>query len=415
MKRHLAFSLAGLFMSGGMLFAQSSIDQLLAMKDRLPLSGIQPSVLPSRRSIDKALPRQPKHNITIAFCGETLGSTFFTEMVKSAREAAAKYGYKFNYQNANSDFQQQLSQIETFISQRPDVLFVNSMDVDASVKYFERAVQAGIPVVTCGPSPAKTGYPIVTNVLSGSFEPGYMAGVYTAQKLYQKGKLLKAGFVCPDMSYADSQSRPCGFISGYLFESHKMMGKPYASKWDAALDGYKAWIKFRDEGKNDNIGGVLDFVGYGVGGTMDPSGGQKASSDLLTAHPDMDVVMCMTDTMVRGVIQEMKQHNIVPGKQMKVIAASDGTKEAMDYIKSGEMFCTGFNSPYPYGGALIELIHKIFEEKYDASNMPVNSFTPVGIITKENVANYYNPDGVYGKPQPWKMVTIDEYNASSAK
>jgi hypothetical protein len=79
------------------------------------------------------------------------------------------------------------------------------------------------------------------------------------------------------------------------------------------------------------------------------------------------------------------------------------------------MFCTGFNSPYPYGGALIELIHKIFEEKFDANNMPVNSFTPVGIITKENVGNYYNPNGVYGKPQPWKMVTIDEYNASSAK
>ena len=77
------------------------------------------------------------------------------------------------------------------------------------------------------------------------------------------------------------------------------------------------------------------------------------------------------------------------------------------------MLCTGYNSPDLTATAGIDLIHMIFEEGYDASNLPAAEDLPTGVITQDNWKDYYDPDLQYCKVLDFKWETIDEIRAEA--
>ncbi|QSX09419.1 sugar ABC transporter substrate-binding protein [Alkalibacter rhizosphaerae] len=392
----------------------SAFDQLMAKSDRLPLSGLQPLSYDDRSDIEKALPVEQKDDVTIGWAGAFLGSTFFEEMVGSARTTAEKYGYTFLDQNANFNLQTQLTQMDTYITQGVDVIVLNAVELDSTVADITRAVQAGIPVIVTGPRPADPSYPIVTNVISGSFNSGYEIGLFTAGELYTAGsEPLKMGFALSMMDSADAQSRTTGLIAGYLYKAAEIEGKPYETKWDAVLEAYEAWITIRDTGNLVGTDMPLDFVGYGTGESTDAAAGQIASSDLLTANPDMDILLVETDTMLPGALTEVRQQGLTAGEDIKIVCAADGTREALEYIKEGSLFATATNIPYYNGEKIVELIHKMYAEGFDANNLPSNSFTPTMAIHAGNVDEYYDANAAFALAGEWDIMTIEEYNAAN--
>lgn len=395
---------------------ESSLDILLNMEDKLPLGGLQPAYLESRADIDKALPMTKTNDdeITIGWASASQGSSFFTEMIRSAQEECDKFGYQLNYQVANFDVNAQMTQIDTFLTQQVDFLVVNAVDIDATSSYYQQAVDQGIPVICVGPTAAQQDYPIVTTVLSGSFESGYVVGEYVAEKLYDdyNGKELKIGFVISRAGDADSNSRPCGFISGYLHKQAELNGTPYDSKWDATLEGYYAWIECRDSGSS-KIDGILDLVGCNSAGGTDANSGQTAAGDLLTAHPDMDMIMCDTDSLSPGVLQEMTQHDLTPGEDMLVICGADAADYTMDNIMDGKIFACGTNAPYYTGSGIVDIIHSILDG-VDYNDLPANSYTPTYCVNVDNIEEYYDPDLAFAPAVEWNIQTTDEYNAANA-
>lgn len=401
---------------GGDTSGMSALEQLLAMEDKLPLGGLQAAHLDSRASVNKALPVNKTNDdkIVIGFAGASQGSTFFTEMYNSAQQKCDEYGYELRYQNANFDLNAQQTHIDTYLTQGVDFLVINAVDIDANVVYYQRAVEQGIPVITCGPTAAQPDYPIVTTILSGSFESGYAVGEYMAEKLYDEmgDHAMKVGFVISRAGDADSNSRPCGFVSGYMAKHAELSGNPYPGKWEATLDGYKAWTTARDNGSY-TVDGVLDLVGYVAAGSTDASSAQTAAADLITAHPDMEAVMCETDSLGPGVLQELVQHNITPGEDIYVFCGADAANYTLEYIKEGKMLAVASNSPYYSGGGAIDLIHMILDG-YDANDLPVNSFTPTYCVNVDNIDEYYSPDQEFAPAAEWNIQTVDEYNAAHA-
>lgn len=390
--------------------------QLMEKEDRLPLSGLQALQLEDRTDVEKALPVEQKDDVVIGWAGAFLGSTFFEEMLNSANTAADKYGYTINFQNANFDLQSQLTQVETFVTQGVDIIVLNAVEIDSSVAAIRRSVQAGIPVIVTGPRQASDEYPIVTTVLSGSFNSGYEVGALAARELYKKDSdPLKVGMALSMLDSADAQSRPTGFISGYLYESAIIAGTPYKDKWEATLAAYDAWIKIRDEGSYVDTGLGLDFVGYGTGGATDAAAGQIASSDLLTANPDIDILFVETDSMLPGAFTEIRQHDLEPGEDLLVMCAADGTREALKFIKDGDLFSTATNIPTYNGEKIVDLIHKMFGEGFDANNLPANSFTPTMAIYAGNVDEYYDENAPFALAGPWDIQTTEEYNEFNAQ
>jgi len=395
---------------------EDALEFLLTAKDNLSLSGILPLKLNSREHIYKAVPVEQKSNVTIGWAAASLGSTYFVNMLGSAQELADKYGYKILYENANFNVQTQSTHVETFVTKGVDVIVLNAVHINSSLQDINRAVEAGIPVIVTGPSSTPEDFPVVTTIFTGAYDPGFKVGEYTAEKMYKKGEVLNVGMALSQVGMAaTAESRPCAFIGGYLHKSAELAGNPYPSKYDAMLDGYYAWIELRDKGKVDLSEKGLNLVGYGNGGSPDPQGGQKASSDLLTAHPDMDLLFVETDPMLPGVEAEIKSHNMVPGKDIKLVCAADGLKAAMDAIKDGRLIATGYNSPLLPGRAIIELIHDMFEEGRDVNNLVANALLPSPIITAENVDEFYDPNLEVAKPIPFEVPTVDEYNAANAQ
>ena len=53
-------------------------------------------------------------------------------------------------------------------------------------------------------------------------------------------------------------------------------------------------------------------------------------------------------------------------------------------IKEGTYLCITLASPYTYAGTCTNLIHKIFAEGFDATNLPHGAYFPVVLVTKDN-------------------------------
>ena len=395
---------------------QSSLDKLLAMENKRPLAGLQPASYESRASINKALPvnKTNDDDIVIAWASASQGSSFFTEMIRSAEEKCDEFGYEFLMQVANFDVNLQMTHIENFLTQNIDFLVVNAVDIDATVAYYQQAVAQGVPVIVVGPTAGKPEYPIVTTVLSGSFESGFVVGEYLAEKLYgdYNGKELRAGFVFSRTDDADSNSRPCGFVSGYLFKQAALNGKPYASRWDATLDAYNKWVECIDKGSSI-ISGIMNLVGYESAGGTDANSGQDAAGRLLTRYPDIDLCFADTDSLSPGVLQEIEQRGFVPGQDILVATGADGAKYNLENILAGKVIATGTNAPYYTGESVVELIHRILDG-WDANDLPVASYTPTYCVNVDNINEYYDPKLEFAAAVPWDFMTIAQYNAANA-
>src|SRR5262245_15748054 len=87
-------------------------------------------------------------NMTIAVVTHGAAGDAFWDVVKNGAEAAGKqYGIKVNY-NGNGDPAQQSQLIDAAVSQKVNGIVVSMANPDALKESIQKAVQAGIPVIT---------------------------------------------------------------------------------------------------------------------------------------------------------------------------------------------------------------------------------------------------------------------------
>jgi ribose transport system substrate-binding protein len=413
--------------------AESSYDTIMKLQENpesaLALSGVQPKSYASRADVPKALPVAPKAaaDVKIAWAAASLGSEFFIGMRDSGFARAKELGMtNIDLQNADFNLETQQQQVDTFITNKVDVMILNAVDLHSSVQMMQKIVAAGIPVIVTGPTAAKPEYQMISAIISGSNESGFQVGLYSAEKLYKPGEVLKTGMVISKLEDADSNSRPAGWIAGFLYKSAEINGTPYESKYDALLDGYNAWMTFKDARKLDLSDKGLNLVGLGVGEGTDAAKGQAATSDILIQTPDMQLLVVEMDSEGIGALAEIKQQGKVPGQDIMVVTCADGTTTALDLIKKGELMATATNIPFLNSFSMMDIIFNMFDgtgtaksqEEWSAyyNDMPATSFTPTMAITAENVDQYYPTDvndpitGKFARFDPWTPIDVTGYN-----
>jgi ribose transport system substrate-binding protein len=145
------------------------------------------------------------------------------------------------------------------------------------------------------------------------------------------------------------------------------------------------------EGQLANYGNAtVNVVAQGWGG-WSQEGGLTAMEDLLTAHPDINVVYGENDSMVLGAHIAIK----AAGRDdILILAAADGQKEAYELILKGEYGATGLNDPDILSRLAVKfgLQHSRGELPAD---FPKHYITDPVVISKENINEYYNPDSVF--------------------
>ena len=148
-----------------------------------------------------------------------------------------------------------------------------------------------------------------------------------------------------------SESRACGFISGYIDGYAATAGQPYESKYDAGVIGYNTWVELRDNGLA-SIPGVVNCVGYVETENISTSESAPAAADLLTAHPEMDLALVETDSMGLSMITEARMAGFEPGEDLLICYGSDGLNTVCDAIREGTVLCMSSNSHIPAAMAL---------------------------------------------------------------
>lgn len=393
----------------------AAIPEIYTVPDRNSLSGLVSPDVADRSEIDKALPEAgtKKSDLTVAFSIGQMGSEFFTIMIDAAQEKCKQYGYQFEWTNADSSVDKQIADVESFISKGVDVIILNPMDTGTMATVVQEAVDAGIVVIGSG-TDFESSVPVVTSVLANNYWGGWYSGVYMG-KYFADRDCVNTACILGMLGHNIDESRTEGMMAGWIYARQEAKGKPFAQKEDAMLEAHQYFAELRSDGSVDMSDYGMKVLAQGEG-LWSYDGGLTAAEDILAGHGEqLDLIYADADAMGMGAKKAMEDAGFVPGKDIYLASSADAMTEVLDAVKDGEYLVTGYNSPQLNGGAPVDLIHKIFEEGYDASNMLAATDLPYGAVSVENYQDYYNPGQTYSVVKDISWVTIDEFRKNFGK
>jgi ribose transport system substrate-binding protein len=288
----------------------------------------------------------------------TLGAPYFAAQVAAAVDQAKKAGCEVSQSDGQNDMNKQVADVEDMVSKGVKLLILNPRDPEGLVAAADAATAAGVKVVVMDSS-INTKAKIVTQVRSSNDQNGFLVGQWLAKKM--QGKPIKMILLSGSQGNEVGRDRRLGVFKGLL------------------------------EGQLVNDGKAsFTVLGQGWGGWAQEEG-LKAAEDLLQAHPDVNVVLGENDSMVLGA---MKALEAAGKKDVLVLAAADGQKEALAQIKEGKYGATGLNDPDLVARTAVDIGMKALKGEL-SPDFPKLVLTKPDVITKDNVDKYYRKDAVF--------------------
>ena len=271
--------------------------------------------------------------------------TWLTYLRESMDKKAKSYpdGVQLQFEDARSDVVKQLSQVESFISQKVDAIVVNPVDTAATKKIPEAAVKAGIPLVYVNRRPDDLKLPKgVVTVASNDLEAGEMQMQYLADKMGGKGDIV---ILLGDLANNSTTNRTKGV--------KEVLAKYPNIKIEQEQTG--TWL--RDKG--------MTLV-----------------NDWLTQGRKFDAVVANNDEMAIGAAMALQQAGVDKGSVL--IAGVDGTPDGLNAIKKGSLAVSVFQDAKGQADGSIDTAVKM------AKNEPVEQavWVPYRLITPQNVDTF---------------------------
>ncbi|QQO01356.1 sugar ABC transporter substrate-binding protein [Pseudomonas sp. SW-3] len=271
--------------------------------------------------------------------------TWLTYLRESMDKKAKSYpdGVQLQFEDARSDVVKQLSQVESFISQKVDAIVVNPVDTAATKKITEAAVKAGIPLVYVNRRPDDLKLPKgVVTVASNDLEAGEMQMQYLADKMGGKGDIV---ILLGDLANNSTTNRTKGV--------KEVLAKYPNIKIEQEQTG--TWL--RDKG--------MTLV-----------------NDWLTQGRKFDAVVANNDEMAIGAAMALQQAGVDKGSVL--IAGVDGTPDGLNAIKKGSLAVSVFQDAKGQADGSIDTAVKM------TKNEPVEQavWVPYRLITPQNVDTF---------------------------
>ncbi|AMB84870.1 rhizopine-binding protein [Pseudomonas agarici] len=252
-------------------------------------------------------------------------------------------GVKLQFEDARSDVVKQLSQVESFISQKVDAIVVNPVDTAATRKITEAAVKAGIPLVYVNRRPDDLNLPKgVVSVASNDLEAGQMQMQYLADKLGGKGEIV---ILLGDLANNSTANRTKGV--------KEVLAKYPNIKIDQEQTG--VWLRNK---------------------------GMDLTNDWLTQGRKFDAVVSNNDEMAIGASMALKQAGVEKGSVL--IAGVDGTPDGLRAVEKGDMTVSVFQDAKGQADGSIDTAMKMIKKE------PVEAvvWVPYRLITPQNVKDF---------------------------
>jgi ribose transport system substrate-binding protein len=289
----------------------------------------------------------------------TLGAPYFAAQAETARITAEEAGCEVRVADGGGSMQKQISDVEDMVVAGIDILILNPRDPEGLVSSANMASAQGVHVVaidnTLNPSAD-----FITQVQSSNTANGNLVGQWLAEEL---------GDTTPHIALLSG-------VQGSLVGRERRLG---------VLRG------LINAQLTNNGAARLEVLGQGWGG-WSTDGGLNAMEDLLTAHPDINVVLGENDSMVLGARSALQAADRLD--EVILVAAADGQKEALELIQEGEYGATGLNNPNQIARRAVEIGLQALNGELPADT-PKLTVTEPAVITQDNVDSYYNPDSLF--------------------
>lgn len=259
---------------------------------------------------------------------------------QSIAQAARDFGVDLTMVQVEPEVEKQVEQVRQFIAEKMDIIVISPVVETGWEEVLQEAKDAGIPILL---SDRKVDVPI---------------DLYTA--------FIGADFL--------EQGRRC---ASWLMQSTaekeqvrvlEIQGTRGASPTRERKLGFE--MKLGDDPRYEIV--------YSDYGDFDQDGGRRVIQTYLNEHEwDIDAIYCHNDDMAIGAIDVLKENGIEPGEDV-LIMSIDGTSQALDALKKGEINCVAECNPL-LGPQLMKAITDLMSNK----ELPLRIITDEVVFTSE--------------------------------
>ncbi len=325
-------------------------------------------------------------SIKVGFAIKTQNGPYFVKLVESVEAAAEEKGWDCTVLTANEDTAKEAENIESFITQGMDVIFLDSIDPDACIPSIDAAAEAGIPVINLDSGVNGGNY--VTTVYSDNKENGRLSGVAYADWMKENGKEdedIIAILLSGKKGNVAGLERRTGLFAGIV---QGRTGCTEDEAWEAAQD---IEDQLTSGGKAEYADAKFKIVGQGWGNWTEEDG-LTACEDFVTANPDVTTILGENDQMLFGGQTALENAGI---KGVAIVAAADGACAAFDLIKENDKadnpyIVSGLNSPVLVAQDGVRIAEEIAVDGASWDDYEQITLTEAAGVTKDLVDKYYD-------------------------
>lgn len=288
-------------------------------------------------------------NFVVGVSLYTLTNPYFAAMKQGFNENASKDGVTVHVASAGGSQATQLSQIESFINQKVNAVVISPQNSDSIVSAVKQLNKANIPVffIDSNANPQlmkQEGAKEVEVVQSNNYQGGQVIGQELVQYLGSNPKAT-VGVV----NFPEAQS-----------------------------------CRLRDQGFLDVI---KKYPGIKVVATQDgkatPTTGLQIASDILSGHPNINVIFSDNGPDSEGIVQAIRSENKTGHVALFGFSSA---RPNIKFIESNSIFKAGAQQ-LPTDEAKIELANIV---KYlNGQKVPAQVLSPVPGVTKANAQQAY--------------------------
>lgn len=288
-----------------------------------------------------------------------LDAPYFAELMSAAKKEAKAKGCTVLTADGQGKVLKQISDVEDMLSRNIDLLILDPAGPNGLVQATRQAASQGVKTVVIDSSINKAAK-YVTVVQSNNQRNGELVGRWIVDHMGDKP--LRIALI------SGAKGNPVGRV-----------------RRESVLEGITKAQKEKYGKKNYTI------VGQGWG-AWTQRGGLNAMEDILTANPNVNLLVSENDSMALGALRAIKARGMQD--QITIAAAADGQKQALQLIKKGEYGVTGLNAPDLIAKKGVDIGIKAINGKLSA-DFPDIYYTPPVAISKDNVDKYYNPNSQF--------------------
>lgn len=298
------------------------------------------SVQPNQGAAQSSSPPTGSKHFTVGFAQANSKDPYRQVQNAALKEAAKAYpDITLNIQDAADNSETQIGQVETFVTQKIDLLLISPNEATPLTPVVEKVFDSKIPVVLMERSITSDKY---TAWLGGDNKDiGRQAGEYLIKASKGQGKIVE---IMGKAGATPTNDRHLGFTNAI-----------------GAAPGLK----------------VVDS--YNCNYQREPA--QTYMENVLQKHTDFNIIYAHNDEMALGAVKALKAAGKDPKKY--IIIGIDGVQEeVVKAIMAGDMTAT-----FEYnwlGKEAMETAHKILT----GSTVPHKLSLPTELVTKDNAADY---------------------------